>query len=586
MKSPLRILLLTGALLVCAGAVGFWMVSRSSAGESATRAALLMVICVCLIALLLQKRALASLDRANEQLRGSRKALQTLLEELPVGVFQATSRGNCTFVNSAWKRMTGLSMEEAAGKGFSVALPPEDRDRLMEIWSDAVRDGRPVRLEHRFIHKNGREVWSSSCASPLRDASGRVVGWIGAALDITDRRNDERLLEEARDAARAADRAKTQFLANLSDDIRAPLSSILARADLLKDEELPSFERRHAVQEIRRSASHLLAVISDVLDISRIDAGQLRIEPMVCSPEQVLRDVTDSLRVRAVERGLSLSLEIDPAVPSAVVTDPVRLRQILVNLTTNAIAFTEQGCIRVHATSGVEDGLPELRVEVSDTGKGMSAEQVARLFRPFTEADRASQRREGGTGLGLMISREMALLLGGELLAFSAPGRGSTFVLRIPIAPRQVNERPLPTAREPASVPRRRPPMPLQGWKVLHLGDDPAAGRLVAYHLERAGASVCHDSMGSESPTSCDLKAFDAAIVDSKTSPGDALELAAGLRGGGFTGPILLVSSGSTEELWELASAAGVSEVLRKPVQRERLLEALQRFKPAGKSAA
>lgn len=240
-------------------------------------------------------------------------------------------------------------------------------------------------------------------------------------------------LQEAKLAADAANRSKSMFLANMSHEIRTPMTAILGFTDLLAAGQ-DRTEQMEIVETISRNGKHLLQVINDILDLSKIESGEMTIETIRCDPWTVLRDATSLYAPRASEKGVSLVLDIDRSVPPAIRTDPTRLRQILYNLVSNAVKFTDQGSVRIEATAKPVRGSTLLEVRVKDTGIGMTEEQIGRVFSPFAQADESTTRRYGGTGLGLPIAMTLAQKLGGSLEVESQSGIGSMFVLSLPVA--------------------------------------------------------------------------------------------------------------------------------------------------------
>ncbi len=239
-------------------------------------------------------------------------------------------------------------------------------------------------------------------------------------------------LEVARSMAEAASRAKSEFLTNVSHEIRTPMTAILGFAEILSDN-LEDPENIEAVRTIQRNGELLLEIISNILILSQMECGKLDVEQVPCSPRQIVADVVSLMTVRAEAKGLPLTADYVQPIPEEIATDPVRLREILTNLIGNAIKFTEVGCVRV-TTRSVEnaDGQPGLRIDVTDTGIGITEEQSSRLFKPFSQSDTSATRRFGGSGLGLAISKRLAGMLQGDITVTSIPGEGSTFSLTIP----------------------------------------------------------------------------------------------------------------------------------------------------------
>ena len=336
--------------------------------------------------------------------------------------------------------------------------------------------------------------------------------WCAVALrgDITDRRiAEERLQRALADAGRlaleaqAANLAKSQFLANMSHEIRTPMTAVLGYADLLAGA-LSDPEQVDAVNIIRRNGNHLLAVINDILDLSKIEAGEVRVEQLPVDLPQLLADVVALMRPRADAKGVACRLEFAQPIPETIAADPTRLRQILVNLVGNAVKFTAAGEVRIVAgLRDAETSKPRLQCEVIDTGIGIAGDDIGRIFQPFHQADASTTRMHGGTGLGLWISKRLAKLLGGEIGVRSELGSGSVFTLTIPTGPLAgvaLIAEPCAAAapKQPLPSPAAPSPPDLSHCRILLAEDGPDNQRLVAYILRKAGAEVSVAENGQE----------------------------------------------------------------------------------------
>jgi len=392
---------------------------------------------------------------------------------------------------------------------------------------------------------------------------------------------EQRVLERTRDLAEAnatltrASRAKTEFLANTSHEIRTPLAAILGFADLLDRENLETNDRREIARIIRRNGEHLLAIVNDILDITKIEAGKLTVEAIACSPRQIAQDVCALLRNRAETKGLALSLRIDGEdLPRWIESDPTRVRQILVNLVGNAIKFTESGSVTVALSQEARGGEPRLRVEVSDTGIGMTAGEAARVFADFEQGDSSTTRRFGGTGLGLAISRRLTAVLGGELTVQSTRGQGSTFVLVLPIA-RAVD--PVDDLLETAIIAPRGIP-PRSGLKVLVADDSADIQMLVTRFLADVAADATVVSNGREAVETAlaamhQRRPFDLILMDLHMPELDGAEAVRTLRNAGLEQPIVALTASDDIGDRERCAAAGYSDFLVKPIDRVQLIQ-------------
>ncbi|TVQ50290.1 MAG: response regulator [Phycisphaerales bacterium] len=418
------------------------------------------------------------------------------------------------------------------------------------------------------------------------------------------------ILEDRMLTLQAGDRAKSAFLANMSHEIRTPMTAILGYTELLGDPKQDEEQRRDALQIISRNGQHLLSIVNDILDLSKIEAGKLTLEKTNCSPIEVLNDVITLMQVRAESGNVTLKAEYELPLPREIESDPLRLRQILINIIGNAIKFAENGAVSVRmryeadGEAGGDKGAAGGRAgmvcfEITDTGIGMSEEQAAQLFTPFTQADNSSSRRFGGTGLGLTISRRLARLLGGDIEVVSQLGQGSAFTVRI--AARQVeahawvwNDLSLG-----AIVQREREPVeskpeserPSLSGRILLVEDGPDNQRLIRHHLEQAGADVTIVEHGraavdllagqgdtGSSPSESDRPAFDLILMDMQMPVMDGYEATRTLRANGYDRPILALTANAMAGDREKCLAAGCDEHLPKPIDRAMLLKKCAQF--------
>ena len=318
------------------------------------------------------------------------------------------------------------------GRSFVSFLHPSDRAVFQSYFAAVTAgDGQNRRIEFRIENCNGSWRWYSTTLSTVKDSQGASKEFVGIAEDITDRKQAEEELRKAKEAAEAATLAKTVFLTNISHEIRTPMTAILGFAEML----LESIERPQdivAANTIKRNGEYLLRIINDILDLSTIETGHFVTEQAKCSPRELIEDVVSMMKVRADAKGLPLLVEFAGPIPQSIRTDPIRLRQILINLIGNAIKFTEEGhiCIQVRLAEN-DQKKPLLECKIIDTGIGMSEDQINRLFEPFTQGDTTTSRKYVGMGLGLALSKRLAGMLGGDITFSSEKGKGSTFVLTV-----------------------------------------------------------------------------------------------------------------------------------------------------------
>jgi len=397
---------------------------------------------------------------------------------------------------------------------------------------------------------------------------------------LVDRMRAERRHSLLTDAAAAA---KLELLATVGHEIRTPLSAVLGCANLLAEPDTGENQRKEHVATIRRNGEHLMRVIDDMLDFSKIETGELDIETTGVDPSRVVAEVESTMRVRATEKGIGLGVEIQGTLPARIQTDATRLRQILIQLVGNAIKFTDAGAVRLvlRMARPEEAARPSLRFEVTDTGVGISAEGQATLFRPFNEADASTARRFGGTGLGRAISKRLARLLGGDIGLSSASGKGSTFVLTVPVAGVPASDPPAPAAASVEREPAAGASGPL-GGRILIAEDNPDNQKLFAHYLRKAGARV---EVAENGLIACEMATravaagmpFDVILMDMQMPELDGYQATARLRRGAYRRPILALTAFAMSGDREKCLAAGCDDFLSKPIKPERLIAAVRR---------
>ncbi len=428
-----------------------------------------------------------------------------------------------------------------------------------------------------------RAVWRGIHDCLIRDAAGNYLFLLATKIGKV----------VARRRAEDATRCKSEFLANMSHEIRTPLTAIIGFAETLLVEDdfahAPP-QRVEAVHAIIRNGRHLLQIIADILDLSKVEAGMLNVERINCSPVELVSEVQQLLRVRAESKGLALEVQYAGPIPETIQTDPTRLTQILLNLLGNALKFTKTGSVRtVVQMVSPESPQTMMQIEVIDTGIGIRPEQVARVFEPFSQADISTTRRFGGTGLGLAICRRLAEKLGGQIDVESHPGQGSTFRVTISTGSLdgvQMIDHPqhrAPPCVEPMARSALDLPVIPPGCRILLVEDAPDTQRLLSLLLAKAGAEV---SVADEGQTAvqCALAQwqaglpFDLILMDMQMPILDGYRATRKLRSEGYPGPIVALTANAMSGQRERCLAAGCDGYAAKPIQRDTLLDTVAQY--------
>ena len=370
-------------------------------------------------------------QKEAERALASQEALyRTLIEAAPQVIWVADADGQVALLNKAWHEFSGLSDEESLGTRWAEALHPEDVPDVLAKWERAYTDGETYSGECRFRAEDGSYKTFIFIGTPVRDDSGKIINWVGINTNIADRVQAEIALQEAKDAAEYANRAKSEFLATMSHELRTPLNAIIGFAEILRDELVGNInaEQKECVNDIHISGQHLLEMINDILDLSKIEAGKMVLQLEAFSIVEAVEEVNAIITALAVKKDLDLTLTYNRN--AMIEADRVKFKQIFYNLLSNAVKFTPDGG---RVTTKLEVSETELCAQVIDTGIGISETDQAKLFAPFTQIDTSKSRRFGGTGLGLALTQRLIALHGGELSVSSQEGKGSVFTLSIPL---------------------------------------------------------------------------------------------------------------------------------------------------------
>ena len=496
---------------------------------------------------------------------------EAIFQRASIGI-AFTRGGSFIQVNPRFEAMFGWPADSMAGQSGSVIwLDEADYDEVGRIARPLLSAGQPAEFERQVMRRDGSRFWCRLLAQVVDRSDPSAGGTVWIAEDVTERRRAEQALATARDEAEAANRAKSAFLANTSHEIRTPLNGLMGMARLAMDAGLEENRRQAYLQQVVDSAQGLSSIISDILDLSKVEAGKLRLETLPFSLRETLRSVHRAYHVLADAKNLKLTLDMAPSVPDTVTGDPLRVRQILSNFVTNALKFTERGRVGIEA-SVLTDG--RVRLTVHDTGLGIEDDTLAQLFVPFSQADQSITRRYGGTGLGLSICRELAHLMKGSVGVESVLGRGSTFWVDLP----------LPRADAVSAAPDTEAEdlEQLQGANVLLAEDNPVNMMIGVAMLEQWGVQVTQAVDGAQAvhavTTACAQgRPFDLVLMDVQMPQMSGYEATRVLRGRAETAtlPIIAFTAAALVSEREEALAAGMNDFLTKPIDAVRLRHAL-----------
>ena len=503
---------------------------------------------------------------------------ESLANAVPHIICRTRADSSPDYFNRAWTDYTGFSLEASLGSGFHDAFHREDLSSLLRTWVDALISARPFEADCRIRRADGEYRWHYVRAVPERRPSGEVIAWIGTAIDIDDRIRANQEMTRAKEEAESASVAKTQFLANVSHEIRTPLSAIIGFSELLLNPSQDAEDRLQCASTIHRNGQSLLNLINEILDISKVEAGKMELELQETDVRGLLQEISSLFELKANEKGLLLEVAIDgeAGVPAAIETDPMRLRQILVNIVANAVKFTDKGSVRVSV--GELGG--KLIMRISDTGLGIPQESRERLFQPFSQVDNSTTRRFGGTGLGLVLSKRFAESLGGDVALLASGSRGSLFEASIvckAVGSERLKKGVIRQNRNSVILMAEPERGALDGFSLLLVDDAVDNQVLISRFLRMAGASVVVAGGGEEAIAQIGDRRnnFDLILMDLQMPGMDGYEATGVLRKTGWTKPIVALTAHALKSERDKCLAAGFDDHFTKPIDRMKLIASL-----------
>jgi PAS domain S-box-containing protein len=521
--------------------------------------------------IMLAAHEVTDIVEAMERTRRSEERLRLAIELTGIQIYE---------FDNVRREMAGVGALFAAGQAadFDTAansiwdgVHPHDRPAAEALWEQHLAEGTPYKTQFRLMQVDGPHRWVEGASEAIRGSDGEVERVIGAIRDIDREKRNELDLVKARDAAEAANRAKSTFLATMSHEIRTPLNGVLGMTQAMAADEL-SPSQRERLEVVRQSGEGLLAILNDVLDLSKIEAGKLELEEAEFSISEVARSAHAAFTALANAKALRFDLKIDPAAQGIYRGDATRVRQILYNLVSNGLKFTQIGEVRVL----VEADEPGLRLTISDTGMGIPADRLKDLFQKFEQADTSTTRRFGGTGLGLAICRELAELMGGSISAQSAEDQGSCFIVELPLV-RVSDEATAAKAGPKAAPATEAPSMPL---RVLAAEDNEVNQLVIRTLLEQAGIEPLVVADGAQALEAWAREPWDLILMDVQMPLMDGPTATRELRRreaaeGRVRTPVIALTANAMAHQSAEYLAAGMDAIVAKPIDVNRLLEAM-----------
>ena len=520
-------------------------------------------------------------QEAEDRLLQSEERFRALVDASTAVIWNTDAAGALLPPQPRWSAYTGQSEEAFQGWGWIDAVHPDDRAHAAEVWAGCIEARTPYAVEYRLRRHDGKWRDMEVRGVPVLAADGTLREWVGSNADITERKGAEAEVERARQAAEAANLAKSQFIANMSHELRTPLSAVIGYSEML-GEELEDIGQAALLPDLRKieaAARHLLSLINDVLDISKIEAGHMTASAETFAVADLISDVSDATGSLIEKKGNRFVLDIAGDL-GTMHQDQTKIRQCLLNLIGNAAKFTEGGTITLKVARHREAGADWFGFSVTDTGIGLTEEQIGRLFERFAQADESTTRQFGGTGLGLAITRAFCRTMGGDIGVTSVPGEGSTFSLRLPatlavedeaqVAADLANPAPVSTHEEHDAV--------------LLVDDDPAARELLQRFLEREGFRVRTANDGRAGLTLARALKPRAILLDVEMPRMDGWAVLHAVRNDPELAGIPVIMTSVVAEQG-LGQALGATDYFVKPIDWDRLKGLMDRYRPEGVEA-
>ena len=511
---------------------------------------------------------------AQEALQESELRFRVLAESSPVGIFTTDTKGSTTYVNQRWCEISKLSFDEAIGDGWLKAIHPDDMDNLVHNWKQTTLVSTGSKAEYRFIHPNGSVAWVIGQAVPKKSEKGCITGYIGTITDITERKEMEASLILSKEKAEESDRLKSAFLANMSHEIRTPMNGILGFAELLKEPDLTGEQQQDYIEIIEKSGARMLNIINDIVDISKIESGQMKVLLKETNVNEQLEFIYKLFNREIEQKGLHLSIKKSLSLPEAIIeTDREKLYAILTNLVKNAVKYTDRGSIEFGYDLVETRHALSLQFFVKDTGIGIPKDRQETIFERFMQADIVDKMARQGAGLGLAISKAYVEMLDGKIGVESEEGKGSTFFFTIPYfteSKEEINiEHEVLTPIEETQMKK---------LKILIAEDDESSSQLISIVVRKFAGEIINVRTGIEAIEACRINPnIDLILMDIQMPEMDGYEATRQIRQ--FNTDVVIIAQTAYALSGDRGKAieAGCTDYISKPIKTENLLNMVRK---------
>jgi len=510
------------------------------------------------------------LRRSQAKLQSSEEIFRSLSNSSPIGIFRTNDAGDGLYVNPRFCEITGFNEEVLLHKGWKCAVHPDDVDHVIKWTAEGAASGQPYEGEFRLKRQDGNIAWVNVRIAPIiiELSSG---GWVGTMVDVTDRRLGENKLKRAKEVAENASRAKSEFLANMSHEIRTPMNGVIGMTNMLARRGLDEPQSK-LLGHVLSSAEGLMTIINDILDYSKIEAGRLEIERVPMDLREVISAVGDLLAASATSKGIAYDTAIGEDLPEMLMGDPVRVRQVITNLVSNAIKFTESGHVKIGVeTIMLDESGALIRIAVEDTGIGIPQSKIDGIFDKFTQADTSTTRKYGGTGLGLAICTQLVELMCGSIEARSQEGVGTEFSVTLHL--------PLPDSSSEllSHFEEQEDTFRVEG-SILVVEDNLINQELVMMILGDLGCEAVVAANGEDAVRLVEGSTYDLILMDCQMPVMDGYEATRRIRELGISTPIVALTAHAMSGDREKCHECGMQDYVAKPIRVQDIKMVLNKY--------